>query len=231
MKKTISFILVLVLAIGMALPAFATGKGGSQTTVGVQVYDYDPTDLTGSVSFEVPLYVTLAVTKSGATGSKVIVPDGTRAMAYGIKNTTALGGTDIAVSELTVAQTATAGWTLSSAAPSGKNVLQMKLGTLGTTQITLPDLITTAPVKVGDAGFISSTATAATNGIIKPQDTLLLPIAAAIDTTQTYNKEAAAAQFVLKYTLKPVLGGVYLTKDSVTTYIGNVQADAGYTIP
>ncbi|MEG2939457.1 MAG: hypothetical protein RR829_04445, partial [Oscillospiraceae bacterium] len=68
MKKTISFILILVLAIGMAFPAFAAVPGGSETTVGVQVYDYDPDNLAGSVSFEVPLYVTLAVTKAGTTG-------------------------------------------------------------------------------------------------------------------------------------------------------------------
>ncbi|MEG1323167.1 MAG: hypothetical protein RSD01_08580, partial [Ruthenibacterium sp.] len=80
MKKTLALILVLALTVCMAVPSFAvvpTGKDG-QTLVGIQVYDYDPAELAKSVSFTVPMFITLAVAKDlkdpANPKSQILVP-------------------------------------------------------------------------------------------------------------------------------------------------------------
>ncbi|MEG1180555.1 MAG: hypothetical protein RSD39_00830, partial [Oscillospiraceae bacterium] len=200
---------------------------GSETTVGVQVYDYDPANLAGSVSFEVPLYITLAITKATPTGCKVIAPTTTNEMAYSIKNTAVAGGTPIAVKSMTVQQAPAATWTLVNGLPTGANVLQLKLGAAAM-QVTLPAVSNATPVPVSDAGFVNNTKPLA-GAVIAANASLVLDVLPTIDTAQNYPAAAAAAQFVLKYTLNPVgANGEYLTANSVNSYIGNDRTKAGF---
>ncbi|MEG1274266.1 MAG: hypothetical protein RSD27_01115 [Ruthenibacterium sp.] len=227
MKKALTLALALVLMVCLSAPAFAAGTPPTptdkhQTTVGIQVYDYDPAKIADSVSFTVPLYITLAVTKDTAqtpVGSKIIVP-GTG--QYKITNTTPSGGSDIAVSQLVVAAETGAAWTLVPAAPAD-NQLTMSLGTGGNLLALTPGTITTG-------GFITAPpAKPSAAAKIAPQGNLMLDIAATIQTNKVYTKAAAAPQFTLKYTLQPLdSGGNFVNAANITAYVGDNKAAAGY---
>ncbi|MEG1926911.1 MAG: hypothetical protein RR415_14325 [Ruthenibacterium sp.] len=228
MKKTLALILVLALTVCMAVPSFAalpTGKDG-QTLVGIQVYDYDPDNLTKSVSFTVPMFITLAVAKDLSTPatpkSKILVP---AANTYAITNTAAAGSSSIAVTALNVTKDPSSTWTLVETAPAAEKNLKMSLGT-GATLVQLAIKNFTADT----VGFIApKDVKPATTSVIAAgvNNTLALAINAEIDAQFTYAKAATVPQFNLAYTLQPVdENGNYVT--AASTYVGNVVAEAGY---
>ncbi|MEF9915878.1 MAG: hypothetical protein RR275_00560 [Lachnospiraceae bacterium] len=231
MKKSQTLMMALILACSMSIPTFAAGgdppvKG--ETVVGIQVYDYDPDALAKSVSFTVPLYVTLAVTQDQTmtpAGSKIIVPT---ANAYNIINTAKAGASSIAVSKLVVSKIAGSAWDLDPAAtPTARNKLHMSLGST--------DNLLNLEAKTFDTttGFITaatSTSPVKANAQIAPNDGKLpLDIAATIKKDEVYAKSAAAAQINLAYTLQPLdKDGKFVVADSVSAYVGNIRTDAGY---
>ncbi|MEG1445686.1 MAG: hypothetical protein RSC58_00285 [Ruthenibacterium sp.] len=230
MKKTFALILILALVFCMAVPTFAVApppavKG--QTTVGIQVYDYDPTDLDGSVSFTVPLYVTLAVVQNlsnpASPQSKVMAPAPDQ---YQIKNGNATGGSNLAVTSLDVKKVATGStWSLVAGTPTATNQLQMSLGTANSTLVQL-----TEKKFIEKVGFITPpNEKPDSTSVITPTTPLTLPINAAIATGFKYDKADVAPQFTLKYTLQPLNSdGTYVNAKS---YVGDNAKDAGYTVP
>ncbi|MEG0154584.1 MAG: hypothetical protein RR678_04255 [Lachnospiraceae bacterium] len=230
MKKRVALILALMLTCSMSMPTFAAAPttDAGETSVGIQVYDYDPDNLTKSVSFTVPLYVTLAVTQDHSTntaGSKIIVP---AANAYQITNTAKAGASSIAVSKLVVSKIANSDWTLDVAkVPTTRSNFHMSLGT--------GDNLTDLAVQTFDKteGFItaaSSTNAVKSNAQITPNNGVLpLEIAAAINTGEVYDKKATVPQIKLAYTLQPIgADGKFITKESVKAYVGDTPADAVY---
>ncbi|MEG1427883.1 MAG: hypothetical protein RSC76_09370, partial [Oscillospiraceae bacterium] len=155
MKKLVSLVMALALTLCMAVPAFATpvvpGEVPGQTTVGIQVYDYDPDNLAKSVSFTVPLYITMAVTKvadGSANKSKIITPT---SPTYGITNNAPTGGSAIAVTKLNVEKILNSDWTLATGVVTGANKFSMSLGATGTTLVDL-----TAGEMAATTGFITA---------------------------------------------------------------------------
>ncbi|MEG2833190.1 MAG: hypothetical protein RR859_03375 [Ruthenibacterium sp.] len=227
MKKTLALILVLALTVCMAVPSFAalpTGKDG-QTLVGIQVYDYDPDNLTKSVSFTVPMFITLAVAKDlsvpNVEKSQILVP---AANAYAITNTAAAGSSSIAVTALDVTKDKLGDWTLVAATPTAEKNLKMSLGTGATlVQLAIKNFTTDT------VGFIApkDVKPLATSVIAAGDIPLALAINAEIATQFTYAKAATVPQFNLAYTLQPVdENGKYVT--AANAYVGNVVAEAGY---
>ena len=108
---------------------FSTPAPG-ETLVGVQVTRQDPQKLT----FEVPLYMTVAVVNgAGDTDATVVCPT-----AYAIKSTTvSADGTeaDIAVTGMAVKGAAGGSWSLAQGTPTGPNSIGLSIG-----GVRLPDV-------------------------------------------------------------------------------------------
>lgn len=181
-------------AIGGGDLAFPENNKPGQTAVGVQV--------TGAnldvLSYEVPLYVTLAVVDDGGQ-TKVICPD---ADAYYIENTSPNRPdgqeTAVAVTEVTLSSVPGGTWSLVNT-PTKAGEISLSVGGL-----TLPELAagagtssTLETAKAGESAFY--TADGAYVQLTGDQRQLTLPITGQAVAMAAENKPAA--QFQLRYTV------------------------------
>ncbi|MEG3074059.1 MAG: hypothetical protein RR867_07560, partial [Ruthenibacterium sp.] len=179
-----------------------------------------------SVSFTVPMFITLAVAKDlsvpNVEKSQILVP---AANAYAITNTAADGSSSIAVTALDVTKDKLGDWTLVAATPTAEKNLKMSLGTGATlVQLAIKNFTTDTVGFIAPKDVKPATTSVIAAGV---NNTLALAINAEIATQFTYAKAATVPQFNLAYTLQPVdENGNYVT--AASTYVGNVVAEAGY---
>lgn len=169
-----------------------------KTSVGVQTADLAPE----SLSYTVPLYLTVAAAKSAAGEPTVVVP-----MNYSMKNTT--GSTfegrypGIAVTDVEVQAVESGTWSLRQQPASGKEIM-LSIGGL-----VLPD------VNAGNTQMKAADITGSDNSFYDLQNKVFkifpggpgakaqnLPIAGSLPTGfDPAHEEGAAAQFRVKYTV------------------------------
>lgn len=183
----------------LAAPALAapvpTQKG--KTTVGVQTADMAPT----SLSYTVPLYLTVAAAAGLDGGPRVVTPEG-----YSLKNTTGSvpdgSYPDIVVTNVEVRGIAGGKWSLR-AAPASDKQIRLSVGGL-----VLPE------VNAGSTKAVNAAIQSGNNCFYNATDkkflpipggpggkALSLPIEGALPSVFIPTDEGAAAQFRIKYTV------------------------------
>lgn len=188
--------ILLTGATGASAPPGFPGPEPGKTMVGVQTADLDP----ASLSFTVPLYLTVAATEDSTGSPRVIVPDG-----YLLRNTTGSvpDGTypEIAVSGLQVHSVPGGSWSLA-ADPAADKEISLTIGGLP-----LPDLARGGASVAADLTAAESEFYDPTAGTLKPilggpaAPGKNLPVAGALWDGFTPGEEQAAAQFRITYTV------------------------------
>lgn len=180
-------------ALAASLPTTQPGK----TTVGVQTVDMAPS----SLSYTVPLYLTVAAAAGLSGNPKVVTPEG-----YSLKNTTdsAPDGTypGIVVSKVEVQGIAGGTWSLRSAPATGQEI-SLSVGGLA-----LPDVdagnvqFKEAAITANDNSFYDSAAGKFRQILGGPDaKALTLPVEGTLPAAFVPTDVPAAAQFRIKYTV------------------------------
>lgn len=189
--------LLLTGASGAAAPPGFPSPQPGKTVVGVQTADKNP----ASLSFTVPLYLTVAATEDNAGNPQVIVPDD-----YVLRNTTGTisGGTypNIAVTGVDVQGVPGGSWSLTATPAQAKDIC------LAIGDLVLPDL------PVGQHTPVAAEITASDNSFYDlnkgefhpiyggPSGMgMNLPVIGALWEGYTATEEQAAAQFRVTYTV------------------------------
>lgn len=223
LKRERMFLFVLAASLGSSLTAFATAapgnRGKTQLKVGVSQGSPD------TVSFEVPLYLTMCVTKeANGIDTKVMVPT----KEYYIRNrtpdiplaVTGMGAAGVAGGDWSLVETTTPG-------AAGKE-LAFRIGRVSLPAIPAGDTtVREIDIKAGDSAFYN-----AENGtfrLIGGEDTTvgertILEVTGEVaDTYSPSDQARATAQFRVMYTVSRVnVTGNVIDKE----YIGPSKEDA-----
>lgn len=232
-KKLLSAVLAVATVMGLAIPAMAADptateiEANADTTIAIFDTEIDPTN----VSFEVPLYVTMAAVTSKVD---VVVPDN-----YGITNTSDVGDVPYGIGVTAMSFTKLKDSTFNTTHTASGSIQSLTDIRLSIGNVLMP-VMTTPGTKVvdftkkddtlGDVAFIDK-------GTSKPAKieagkTLELPLKGAVQSATRTNGDTVA-QFKVSYVISALdnkgdpIGAIYAGNDSEAAGLGKWNDGSG----
>lgn len=230
-KKLLSAVLAVATVMGLAVPALAADptpdeiEANADTTIAIFNTEIDPTN----VSFEVPLYVTMAAVTNKVD---VVVPDN-----YGITNTSDGGEVPYGIGVTAMAFTKLKDSTFNTTHTASGSILSLTDIRLSIGNVLMPEMsapgtkvvdFTKKDETMSEVAFITSNKPTK----IEAGKTLELPLKGAVQSATRTNDDTVA-QFKVSYVISALdtngdpIGAIYAGNDSEAAGLGKWNDGSG----